>query len=161
MKAAIDASVLIFFAKMQKLGALLEIFPNLHMSQTVFNEIMEGKKHGFLESIEIEKFVNGKKIVLDSKKQKSGISGEDSTILLAKRKKISTLLMDDFAGIKKAGLFGLKAYSCPFILLKALESKKISKDEFARLLEKLLSFNNFISPRLLKKIIELAEQMGS
>jgi len=55
VKAAIDASVLIFFAKMQKLGALLEIFPNLHMSQTVFNEIMEGKKHGFLESIEIEK----------------------------------------------------------------------------------------------------------
>ena len=61
MKAAADASVLIFFAKMQKLGLLLEIFPELHMSQTVFNEIMEGKKHGFLDSIEIEKFVNSKK----------------------------------------------------------------------------------------------------
>ncbi|MDO8634581.1 MAG: hypothetical protein Q7K34_04790 [archaeon] len=158
MRAVADASVLIFFSKMKKLDLLAKLFQEIVVTDTVFDEIMAGKSQGFLDCLEVEKMVKNNEIRLIKTKEKAG-SGEDSTIMAAKEKKITVVLMDDYAGIRKAAFWELTAYSCPFILLKALKEKQVSKTGFGELLDKLLSENYFISPRLLKKILELSEKL--
>ena len=118
---------------------------------------MAGEKKGFLDCLEIQKKVKNKEMILIPTAAK-GLSGEESTIFAANAKKIKIVLMDDYAGIRNASLHGLSPYSCPYLLLKALKEKQISKAEFDELLEKLLACNYFISPKLLKKIIEISEK---
>ena len=77
----------------------------------------------------------------------------------AKEKKIGVILMDDYAGIREAKLHGLKVFSCPYLILKALKQEYITKKEFNELLEELLEHNYFISPKLLKKIIEISDKI--
>ena len=159
MKAAADASILIFFAKLEKLGLLLRLYPGLCISKTVFDEIMAGNDRWQNECEEIRKLINGKKIIVAAAKGKENLSGEKSTIMLAKSKKIGIVLMDDYAGSREAKLHGLKVYSCPYLILRALKHKYIAKKEFDRLLEGLLEYNYFISPKLLKKIIEISDKI--
>ena len=158
MKSAVDASVLIFFAKLNKLELLPKLFGKLFVSSVVLSEVMNGESKGFREAAEVQKLVSEGKILVVSFKGTKPVSGEKATIAAAKTEKAEAVLMDDFAGIKEAKLQGLKAYSCPFILLKALKLKHISRNEFSELLDRLLSYNYFISPRMLKKIIELSEK---
>lgn len=159
MKTLADASVLIFFAKLGKLDLLLKIFSNLSVTSIVLSEIMAGKEKGFLECLEVQKKINSKQI-RKIKISKKFDSGEDSTIFAAKKHK-AIVLMDDYRGIKKAEFEGLVSYSCPYILLKALKEKLISKKEFDQLLDKILSYNYYISPRLLKEIIEISSRIAN
>lgn len=158
MKAIADTSVLIFFSKMKTLDLLLKLYTQTFITKTVFEEIMAGKEKGFLDCLEVEKKVKEKQISM-IKKTHAKLSGEESTIFAAKEKKIKIVLMDDFAGIRKASFEGLIAYSCPYILLKSLKNSHISKKEFDELFGKLLSYNYYISPALLKKIIEISTKI--
>lgn len=158
MSVAVDASVLIFFAKLKRIDLFLKLFGRVFASSIVFDEIMRGEKKGFSDCLEVASKVNSKNILIVNIKAKN-ISGEESTVIAAKEKKLKIVLMDDFAGIQLARFHGLKVYSCPFILLKALKEKFISKNEFEELLNKLLSYNYFISPALMKKIIELSQKL--
>ena len=159
MKAVADASVLIFFAKLDRLEILSSLYPGLYAGGTVLAEVMKGEEKGFQDCLRVKAFANeGKlKIVRGSGK---ALSGEQETVLLAKKLKIGAVLMDDFSGVRFAKLHGLKAFSCPYILLKALKEGLLSFEEFNSLLDRLLSFNYFISPLLLKKIIQLSQGIG-
>ena len=159
MKAVADASVLIFFAKLDRLEILSSIYPELYAGGIVLAEVMKGEEKSFQDCLRVESFVReGKlKIVHGSGK---ALSGEHETVLLAKKLKIGAVLMDDFSGVRFAKLHGLKAFSCPYILLKALKEGLLSFEEVNSLLDRLLSFNYFISPLLLKKIILLSQGIG-
>ena len=159
MKAVADSSVLIFFAKIRRLDILKKLFGELYASGTVASEILRGRGEGYSGADEFEAFSQSGQLSLVGGATLA--SGEDATIALAKKINAGVVLMDDYAGNKKARLAGLRVRSCPFLLLFALKKGLISKMEFDRLLDLLLSFNYFISPRMLKKVIEAGEKLGS
>ncbi len=158
MKAAADASVLIFFAKLGRLDILSMLF-QVHASQTVFNEVLAGKDRNPHEVGLIEGMIGAKKLVLikDSGKAKTG---EESVIEVARNSGCKTILMDDLSGIRVAKAQGMAAYSSPFILLLALRQRIIGPAEFEALLDRLLGFNYFISPRLLRLVLEKSRKLG-
>ena len=160
MKAIADASVLIFFAKLDRLEILSSIYPELYAGGIVLAEVMKGEEKSFQDCLRVESFVREGKLKIVHGSAGKALSGEQETVLLAKKLKIGAVLMDDFSGVRFAKLHGLKAFSCPYILLKALKEGLLSFEEFNSLLDRLLSFNYFISPLLLKKIILLSQGIG-
>ncbi len=154
MKASTDASVLIFFAKMNRLDLLMELFSELYVSNVVMNEVLpDGQAHEEIPAL--KKFIIGSAKIIASRKA----LGEDSAIEVAKTKKAKIILADDFVAIKKAKFLGITVYSCPFILLLALKRKLVSLEEFNALLDSLLSFNYFISPKALRLVIETSNRL--
>ena len=86
-------------------------------------------------------------------------AGERSVIEAALEHKVGRVLLDDLTAIKVARYFGLNVSSTPFVLLLALKNKKIEKQEFVRLFDKLITdFNYRISPVLYKEIMQFAEK---
>ena len=84
--------------------------------------------------------------------------GELSVIQLAKKLKIDIIIVDDNAALNVAKYFGLKPISTPYLLTMAVKSKILNKEDFKSALEKLISFNYYLSPTLYNKILKVVEK---
>ncbi|MEE9151192.1 MAG: hypothetical protein V3U20_05075 [Thermoplasmata archaeon] len=162
MKAAINASPLIFLAKLEMLDCL-RLYENVYTTGLVIEEIEMGLQKGYQEALLIRKLIDpGFIIVKKIKSEKEGFGlhpGELSVNDLAKKLKIKELIMDDRKAISVAKYFGLKVVSSPYLLLKNLKAKRIDYEEFVDAFEGLIGLGYFISPNLYVKILEKAKEL--
>ncbi len=161
MKAAINASLLIFLAKLEMMDCL-RLYENVYTTNLVMEEIERGLEKGYQEALSIKKLTDERFIVvkkIKSKKEGFGLHpGELPVINLAKKLKIKELIVDDRKAIQVAKYFGLHVVSTPFLLLKNLKAKSIDYHEFEDAIDGLIGFGYFISPNLYVKILEKAKE---
>ena len=162
MKAAINASPLIFLSKLGMLDCL-RLYDKVYTTQVVINEIEIGMEKGYQEALSVKKLVDEGFIIIGKTEiPKVGFGlhpGELSVIEMAKKMKLKDILLDDRSAIKVAKYFGLKVVSTPFLLLKNLKVGKTELDEFKDIMERLIGFGYFISPNLYIDILKTAEQL--
>lgn len=162
MKAIINASPLIFLAKLDLLRSL-ELYEEIYTTNLVLDEIKKGMERGFEEALQIMRLVEDKKIVavdveLSIDKSFGLHEGELSVIQLAKDLKINVIIVDDRAASKVAKYFGLRPLSTPYVLISNVKQGKLSKKDFRLAMDRLISFHYFISSALYQKILELIEK---
>ncbi len=162
MKAVINASPLIFLAKLDMLDCL-RLYKNVYTTNIVIEEIESGLTKGYSEALSIRKLTDSGFIVVKRPKgKKKGFGlhpGELSVINLAKDMKIKELIVDDRKAISVAKYFDLKVVSTPYLLLKNLKMKRIDYEEFVDAFDGLVGFGYFISPNLYVKILEIAREL--
>jgi len=166
MKVAINASPLIFLAKLDKLD-VLDKYEEVYCTPEVISEVVAGAKLGYKDALLVKKLVEEKK--LHQVKIKERLEkyeellklhrGEISTLLAAREMKLDRVIVDDKRAIKAAKYFGLKPLSTPFILLEALKEEKLSGTEFESAMEKLVDDGYRISPKLYARILEKAKNI--
>jgi len=166
MRATINASPLIFLAKLDRISLLNELLTEFRVSDIVWEEVVKkGLDYRYAEAESARRLVNNRIMKVEKGKakklaEKFGIhTGEASTMLLAKELNFEYVIADDRAAIKVAKVLGLKPLSTPFILLKALKEHRITYEEFTDLFEKLIAFGYHISLGLYREILERAEKM--
>jgi len=166
MRATVNASPLIFLAKIGKLNLLDIILTQFCVSDIVWEETVEkGLSHGYVEAELIRRFANRQVVEVKKEKAKKLAEkfsihvGEASTILLAKKLNFEHVVVDDKVAIKVAKIMGLKPLSTPFILLKALREQHLTHKQFIGCFEKLIASGYYISPILSKEILKRAEKM--
>lgn len=162
MKAVINASPLIYLAKLERLDCL-KLYKNIFTTDIVIKEIERGLEKGFQEALLIEKLVDEGFVAIKkvkTKKAEFGLHpGELSVIELAKKVKLKEIIVDDRSAIHVAKYFGLKVVSTPFLLLRNLKQENIDLDEFQDAMDRLIGFGYFISPNLYIKILKMAEKL--
>jgi len=166
MKATINASPLIFLAKIDKINLLGMILTDFRVTDIVWEEaVKKGLEHRHVEAEFIQRIVGNR--VVEAEKEKaekmaekfSIYIGEASTILLAKKLYFEHVLVDDRVAIKVAKIMGLKPLSTLFILLEALKKHHLTYGQFVSCFEKLTSYGYYISPVLSREILKRAEEM--
>jgi len=167
MKAVINASPLIFLAKLGKLQLLSKLFEDVYVPEQVLNEVLRGLEGGFKDALQIKDQVEKgkiKKVEVRTQNEKFktlGLHlGELAVLSYAKEKDISNVIVDDYSAIKAAKYFGLRPISTPFILLRALKEKDISYADFKDSLDELMDQKYRISPKLYMKILEKARDIS-
>ena len=168
MKAAINASPMIFLAKLDMLHLLNVIYEEVYSTPEVIAEVLGGIEIGYGDAISVKKFVDEGKIHelktkarLEKYEALLGLhKGEISVLLAARELKIDHVIVDDKRAIGAAKYFGLKPISAPFVLLEALRRKKLTFSRFKECMGKLIDFGYHISPRLYMQIIECAEELA-
>ncbi|MBI5047253.1 hypothetical protein HZC07_06005 [Candidatus Micrarchaeota archaeon] len=163
MKAIVNASPLIFLAKLGKLHLLFDLFEEVFTTSSVLEEVFEGLTTGYPDALVVKKSADDGtlKTLTVSKHLDFENLGEGalSVIEAALEHKIGLVVLDDFAAIKTAKYFSLEVISTPFLLLKLLEKKKITKKEFVSSFNALMDFDYRISPVLYKRILDVAEKL--
>lgn len=162
MKAVINTSPLIFLAQIDRLE-VLRMFNPVLTSAVVMAEVEAGLSKGYQDTLKVRKMVEEGKLRVTRSTAKKSIQGlhpgEASVIALAKKENADIIIVDDRAAIKVAKYLGLNVASTPYLLLKALKEKRISKTEFKASMTKLISVGYFISPDLYLRIMKIAEGM--
>jgi len=162
VKAAINASPLIFLAKLEMLDCL-RLYENVYTTNLVIGEIERGLQKGYQEALSIKRLTDEGFIVvkkIKSKKEGFGLHpGELSTIELAKKMKVKELIVNDRKTTQAAKYFGLKVISTPYLLLLNLKAKVIDYDEFTDAIDGLIGFGYFIPPNLYVRILEKAKEL--
>ena len=147
MKAAINASPLIFLAKLDMLSCL-RIYENVYTTQLVLEEIERGMDKGYTEVLLIKKLIDKNFILMKTfKGKKEGLNlhpGELSVIELARKLEVDELIVDDKSAISAAKYFGLQVVSTPYLLLKNLMVRKIDLNTFKIAMNRLIDFGYYI-----------------
>ncbi len=165
MRAAVNASPLIFLAKLDMLH-LLDMYEKVYSTSEVLSEVLGGIGAGYQDALLVKKFINKGKIHglktkarLERYEELLGLhKGEISVLLAARELKLDRVIVDDKRAIKAAKYFGLKPVSTPFVLLEALRKGKLTLPRFKECMDKLVDFGYRISPRLYMQILERAKE---
>jgi len=150
-----NASPIIFLCKIRKLDLLLKLYKKIYLPQKVFEELSKEneefsyfKKH--INEFKVEKI---KEKIISSQLHE----GESEAINLAIKKKANLILLDDKKARIIAKNFGLNVKGTLGVLLKFLDKKFISHEDFKRLLDNLIENNFRIDIALYKEILKQAE----
>ncbi len=151
-KIVINASPLIFLAKLEKLSFLddYEIFVPHAVREELFVDVRP-------EQDLIRNFFDQKKIHLVEPQQQKFFpaflgTGEKAVITLALEKKIALVFLDDHRARMIARSLKLETRGTLGILLEQVTKKKITPDEAKALLQKLTKAGFRISEELLLKV---------
>ncbi len=156
MRAGINASPLIFLAKLDQLH-LLSGYEEVLTTPQVIAEVLTEPIENYPESLRIKKAQEeGIFRVAPARRaleRDFGLGlGEISLLVLATQERLDEVIMDDRAAIGVAKYLGLRVVSTPFLLLRERANGHMSREVFNMSLDKLLAANYYISPRLLEKI---------
>ena len=162
--AVVNASPLIFLAKLEQLAAL-SIFEPVFTTPQVVAEIELGLEQGYREALAVRRFIDEGAIAV---RRAPSLSlppprldpGELSVISLARRTAGATVVIDDLPAIRAAKHLGLRVRSTPFVLLDNLSSGRLGADRFEGLLHELLALEYHISPALFLFLVESARRIS-
>lgn len=138
-----NATPLIYLAKIGRLSLLRNVFDEVFIPEEVKLEVVDkGKELKEKDAYIIEKAITeGWLKVIKSRLVELPIkleAGEMAAISLAKNLDINEVLIDELSARTAAELVDLTPRGTVFILLKGLEDKQISLDEFHEILDKLI-----------------------
>ncbi len=161
-KAAADSSVLINFAKANRLDLVAQVFEKpLNIPEEVYQEtVIRGVEKKEKDSLIIDRFVKEKKI----KVTKVGFplefpfldAGEKAVLSLARQEKIQVVCIDEAQARNAAKLLGLKPIGSLGILNLAIKQGLLTKAEAMDLLDEMISQGYRISAKILEKFRKTA-----
>jgi len=156
-KAAADSSVLINFAKANRLDLFMQVFEKpLNIPEEVYQEtVIRGVEKKEKDSLIIDRFVKEKKI----KVTKVGFplefpfldAGEKAVLSLARQEKIQVVCIDEAQARNAAKLLGLKPIGSLGILNLAIKQGLLTKAEAMDLLDEMINQGYRISAKILEK----------
>lgn len=161
MKAAIDASPLIYLTKIGRLDVLAQ-YEEILVPPEVLAEIERGRQTGHMEALEIRRLVEGGRLRV----RKGGRPhaewnldpGETAVLTLALRARVDEVVTDDRAAIAVAKYLGLRPVSVPFLLLRERRSGRMTQEAFEGTLRRLLSAGYYLSPELHHHLVEAGRE---
>jgi len=138
-----NATPLIYLAKIGRIDLLQKVFGEVFIPEEVKIEVVDkGKQLGEKDSYIIERAItDGWLKVLNAQLVEVPIKlepGELAVLSLAKSLRLRDVLIDEVSARTAARLLNLKPRGTIFILLKALEKKKIDLNEFLEALNELI-----------------------
>lgn len=171
MPAISDSSPLIWLAKVGKIALLRDLFEQVIMPQEVYVEtVEEGLQQGFSDALTIKECVNEGWMKV-SKLNPSGDSliqrissytseihlGEAQAIVLAREMNV-LLLMDESTGRVFAEAWGLKVKGTVYVIISALRTGLIDKNEAKEIILKMVVKGFRLEPNLLARLITEIER---
>jgi len=162
--AVVNASPLAFLARLGRLDAL-DVFQPLLTTDVVIQEIEEGLLHGHREILAVRDLTERGtlKVRRVAPSPIPGLTldpGELTVVQVARGIKGAVAVVDDLSAIKAARHLGISVRSTPFVLLMNVEGGAISRDEFARLMDRLMKDGYFLAPSIYLKLLEGARTAG-
>ncbi len=156
MRAAIDASPLIYLTKIGRLD-VLDGYDEILVPSEVLSEIERGLERGHPEALEVRRLVEKRRLRV----RKAGRPraewnldpGEAAVLTLARRAKVDEVITDDRAAIGVAKYLGLRPVSVPFLLLRERRAGRLSQKEFEAVLRRLLGTGYYLSAELHARLI--------
>jgi len=162
-----NATPLIYLAKMDKLNLLVELFEAIQIAPEVKKECVDrGKQRHYGDAEIIDRYIREGKIKIHSLSTKTLKKseeladlfqidkGEAQSIILAKEKEETQILIDQTHARKAAKFMGLTPRGTLYVLLKLVDRNIISKNEAIKLLNDLINSNFFVSVRIYQKVLE-------
>ncbi len=150
-----NASPLIFLARINQLTLLRKVVGVVVIPKSVMGEVLVENKEGYT-MIKEALDVGWIKVINPKKEINLGIGkGENAAISLARERK-KPIIIDDAVAVKIAKSFNLEVIRTTTIILMAIKKKIITKKQANSLIDKLIDFGYYISPKyyaeLLKKL---------
>lgn len=146
MKIVIDACSIILLSKATVLERVTE-WKTVIVSQSVYNEIIEGKDKKFIDALLLEKLVSENKISLQTdlnlevkKKLVNDFGlgeGEAESIAIALDEKDKIIVTDNKQGRKASKIYGLNLVGSIELIVSLFKLKKITKEKAISALETL------------------------
>lgn len=156
MRAASNASPLIFLAKIGRLG-ILGRYEVVYVPEEVMAEIEAGRRLGHAEALAVEALVDRGPVKVARGGRLRGEwnlgRGEMAVLAIAVRRKLDEVVVDDRAAIAAAKFLGLRTVSVPFLLLRERRAGGMSSEDFERALADLLRRGYYLSAPLYEKLI--------
>ena len=167
-----NASPLIIFGKLNKIGILIKIYKNIEITHEVYKEtILKGieknapdsfilKEHNDNKDIEVFKLDN-KHLVLANKIQTiyDIDMGEAETIALALQLKKKEIILDEVYAREAVKAFGIKPVGSLRVLLTAYQKDLVKKDELHKLINEMENSKYRFSPKVLIEFWELFDKI--
>lgn len=156
MRAAIDASPLIYLTKIGRLD-VLDTYQEVLVPPEVIAEIEGGLAAGHPEALEVRRLIEkGRLRVRKGGRPRTEWNldrGEAAVLSLAHRSKVDEVIMDDRAAIGVAKYLGLRPVSIPFLLLRERREGRLSQHDFEVTLRRLLGSGYYLSPELHERLV--------
>lgn len=159
--AVVNASPLVFLAKLDRLGAL-RIFAPVTTTQAVVREVEEGLARGHPEILAVRQAVDAGRLKVRrvSESPIPGLAlgaGEITVLRFASRVAGTVAIVDDLAAIRAARRNGIRVLSTPFLLLESVGQGLTEARDFRIAMDQLLAEGYHLSPRLYVELLERAE----
>lgn len=156
MRAAIDASPLIYLTKIGRLDAL-DAYDEILVPPEVVSEIERGLAAGHPEALEVRRLIEkGRLRVRKAGRPRTEWNldrGEAAVLALARRAKVDEVITDDRAAIGVGRYLGLRPVSVPFLLLRECRAGRMSQKDFEAALRRLLGTGYYLSPELHDRLV--------
>lgn len=156
MRAAVDASPLIYLTRIGRLDVLNQ-YDEVLAPPEVIDEIERGLASGHPEALEVRRLrEKGRVIVRKAGRPRTEWNldrGEAAVLALALKSKVDEVVTDDRAAIGVAKYLGLRAVSVPFLLLRERRSGGLSQEAYEGTLRRLLSEGYYLSPDLHHRLV--------
>jgi predicted nucleic acid-binding protein len=138
-----NATPLIYLAKAGKIELLKTVFGRVFIPEEVKIEVVDrGKLIGEKDAYVVEKAISErwlKVLATDTVKVPIRLDkGEEATLSLAKKLGLKVVLVDEVSARSAARLLDLTPRGTVFVLLSALNKKRIDLDEFLEVLDELI-----------------------
>ncbi len=157
MRAAVDASPLIFLTKIGELR-LLRQYEEVLVPPEVIAEVDRGLEAGHPEALEVRKLVEEGRITVRKagrpRTEWSLDRGEAAVLALALQARVDEVVVDDRSAIGVARYLGLRPVSVPFLLLRERRAGRMARDGFEASLRRLLGAGYYLSPELHHRLVE-------
>lgn len=168
----INASPLIIFGKLNKIGILKKMYPALKITRCVYEEVVvKGIEKNATDAFIIKEHIKNKDISIRSLTNKfNSIAnkirliynidlGEAETIALAKQLDKKQIIIDEIAAREAAKALGIRPIGSLRVLLLAYKGKLISKSEIKRLIIDMENSKYRFSPNVLIEFWALLEKI--
>lgn len=168
----INASPLIIFGKLNKIGILKKIYGNIEITNEVYQEVViNGIKKNSRDALIIKENIDNKDIKLvnlteefisKAKKIQAiyGIDiGEAETIALALQLNKEEAIIDEISAREAAKAFGLRPIGTLRVLLIAYKHSLINKSEIKKLINEMENSKYRFSPKVLIEFWDLFEKI--
>ena len=165
MSVVCNATPLIYLAKIGKIDLLRKVFGEVIIPEEVRAEVVEkGKLLGERDAYMIENAIGEGWIkVLRAEPIEVPIeleAGEVAVLSLAKKLKVEDALIDEASARTAARLMGLKPRGTIYVLLKALEIKKLDLNDFLNVLEELVKHGFRLKEEVYLEAIKKAREIA-
>lgn len=156
-----DSTPLITLMKAMKLDILHDLFGEVLIPETVFNEVTRNEK--FKDEAQLIKICGFIKVVTVGNHDHVAIlqratgldKGESEAIIYADETKADLLLMDEVNGRKVAMNMNIPIAGSIGILVKAFQAGLLSEEEADNAFEKVRNANRHISDRLVEDALKI------
>jgi len=156
MRAAIDASPLIYLTKIGRLD-VLDPYQEILVPPEVISEIERGLAAGHPEALEVRRLVEkGRLRIRKGGRPRTEWNldrGEAAVLALARRARVDEVITDDRAAIGVAKYLGLRPVSVPFLLLRGRRGGRLSQNDFEAALRRLVGVGYYLSPEPHERLI--------
>jgi len=161
MRTAVDASPLIYLAKIGRLD-VLGPYAEVLAPPAVIAEVERGLERGHLEALQVRKLVETGRLHVRKSGRLRGEwnldAGEKAVLALALKERVDEVVVDDRAAIGVAKYLGLRPVSVPFLLLRERRSGRLSQEAFRDSLDRLLSEGYYLSAKLYRELLAAGER---